>query len=262
MQAIQVEDDVARQFSLHRAIGAAGAAGVAAADRYHRAARHGDGRRAHADCTNGHGFRAPGRARTDGSGRHPDRRAQETLLPACPGDTFASDLATSSVAGFAGPYDLVRLYLPATTLDRLADDQGLPRVRGVHMMPPQVQDPVTQRLALSLLPVLEAPQAGAAQCLDTVALALHAHITRSDGGTPASRSYTGPALAPWQLRRVRAFVDDNLDGDLSTADLAAACSLSPSHFARAFSGVDGHVASQMADQPTDRASEGIDARRR
>jgi AraC family transcriptional regulator len=163
----------------------------------------------------------------------------ETLPPACPGDTFAFDLATSSVAGFAGPYDLVRLYLPATTLDRLADDQGLPRVRGVHMMPPQVQDPVTQRLALSLLPVLEAPQAGAAQCLDTAALALHAHIVRSDGGTPASRSYTGSGLAPWQLRRVRAFVDDNLDADLSTADLAAACSLSPSHFTRAFSASTG-----------------------
>ena len=166
-------------------------------------------------------------------------RRPETLLAAGPGNTFVSASATSSIAGFAGPYDFLQFHLPTATLDRPADDQSLARGRALHMMPPNDWDPAMQMPVLSLLPGPEVPQTGTTRFLDAVARALHAHITRSDGGTPASRSYTGPALAPWQLRRVRAFVDDNLDGDLSTADLAAACSLSPSHFARAFSASTG-----------------------
>ena len=140
---------------------------------------------------------------------------------------------------FAGPYDFVRFYLPAATLDRLADDQGLPRVRGLRTTPPQVRDQVMQGLALSLLPVLEAPHAGANRFLDSVALAFHAHVMRRYGGTPLSKRYSGARLAPWQLRRVLAFVDANLDADPSIADLAAECRLSPSHFARAFSASTG-----------------------
>jgi AraC family transcriptional regulator len=163
----------------------------------------------------------------------------DALPPACPGDTFVFDLATSPVINFARPYDFVRFYLPAATLDRLADDQGLRRVRGLHTMPAQVQDPVMQGLALSLLPVLEAPHAEATRFLDSMALAFHAHVMCSYGDTAASERNAGPGLAPWQLRRVRAFVDANLDAHLSIAALAAKCPLSPSHFARAFSASTG-----------------------
>ncbi|WP_428485663.1 helix-turn-helix domain-containing protein [Rhodopila sp.] len=159
----------------------------------------------------------------------------DALPPAYPGDTFVFDLAASPVASFAGPYDFVRFYLPAVTLDRLADDQGLPRVRGLRTPPRQVRDPVMQGLALSLLPALEAPHAEATGFLDSVALAFHAHFMRSYGGGLASGRYVGAGLAPWQFRRVRAYADANLDADPSVADLAGECRLSPSHFARAFS---------------------------
>jgi AraC-like DNA-binding protein len=39
---------------------------------------------------------------------------------------------------------------------------------------------------------------------------------------------------PWQLRRVREFIESHLDGDPSIQDLARECRLSGSHFARAF----------------------------
>ena len=41
-------------------------------------------------------------------------------------------------------------------------------------------------------------------------------------------------LAPWQVRRVKATVEAHLDRKLSTSELAAAASLSTSHFCRAF----------------------------
>jgi AraC-like DNA-binding protein len=159
----------------------------------------------------------------------------DALPAAAPGDTFVFDLATNPFAKLAAPYDLLRFYLPAAALDRLADDQDLPRVSGLRTTPFRVHDPVMQGLALSLLPVLDAPHEAAARFLDSVALAFHAHVVRNYGAMPASRNQAGPALAHWQLRRVHSFIDANLDGDPSVANLAGECRLSPSHFARAFS---------------------------
>jgi AraC-like DNA-binding protein len=95
-------------------------------------------------------------------------------------------------------------------------------------------------LALSVLPVLGKPHAETTLFLDSVAHAFHAHVERSYGGVPASGRAVGSGrLAPWQLRRVHAFADANLDADPSIVDLAAECRLSASHFARAFSASTG-----------------------
>jgi AraC family transcriptional regulator len=163
----------------------------------------------------------------------------DALPAASPGDTFIFDLATNPRASLTAPYDFLRFHLPVAALDRLADDQGLPRVGGVRTMPLRVRDPVMQGLALSILPVLDEPRARADRFLDSVALAFHAHVMRNYGAARASGGHVGSGLAPWQLRRVRAFAQTNLDADLSVADLAAQCRLSPSHFARAFAASTG-----------------------
>jgi AraC family transcriptional regulator len=161
------------------------------------------------------------------------------LPAASPGDTCVFDLETSLSAKLTAPYDLLRFYLPAAALDRLADDQGLPRVRGLRTTPHWTRDPVMQGLALSIASILEEPQTKANRFLDSLALAFHAHVMRRYGAVPASPSGIGAGLAPWQLRRVHAFADANLDADPSIADLAGECRLSPSHFARAFSASTG-----------------------
>ena len=48
-----------------------------------------------------------------------------------------------------------------------------------------------------------------------------------------------PSLAPWQLRRVTEFIEQNLADPPSLPALAAICRLSPSHFGRAFKGSTG-----------------------
>jgi AraC family transcriptional regulator len=158
-----------------------------------------------------------------------------TLPAALPGDAFVFDLAANPSANLAAPYDLLRFYLSATALDQLADEQGLPRVPNLRTTPLLAQDPVMQGLALSILPMLEKPHSAAALFLDAIALAFHAHVMRRYGSVPERRNSVSSALAVWQLQRVRAFADANLDADPSLADLAAECRLSPSHFARAFS---------------------------
>jgi transcriptional regulator GlxA family with amidase domain len=56
--------------------------------------------------------------------------------------------------------------------------------------------------------------------------------TKSAAGEPAP-------LAPWQVKRALAHIDDNLDSTIRTSDLAGLVRLSTSHFARAFKGTFG-----------------------
>lgn len=166
-------------------------------------------------------------------------RNHGALTAASSGETFVFDLSACPIVSFAGAYDFVRFYLPAVTLDRLADEQGVPRVRTLRTAPPQVRDPVMQGLALSLLPVLNAPHAAAIRFLDSIALAFHDHVMRSYGGAPASGPDASRGLAAWQLRRVRAFAEADVDALPSVTELARECRLSPSHFARRFSASTG-----------------------
>jgi AraC family transcriptional regulator len=164
---------------------------------------------------------------------------RDALPAASPGDIFSFDLTENPVVELSAPFDLVRFYLPAASLDRLAEDRGLPRVPGLRTHPVRAHDPVMQGLALSILPALEKPPAKANPFIDSIALAFHAHVVRGYRAVPENRGYVGSGLAPWQLRRVHAFADANLDAGHSVADLAAECRLSPSHFARAFSASTG-----------------------
>ena len=155
------------------------------------------------------------------------------------GDTFVFDLRQGPVSAFAEPYDFVRFCLPAAALNELGSDGHLPRVRGLQTTPAPVRDPVMNGLALSLLPALEAPQTAASQFLDSIALAFHAHVTRHYGCRPASEGRSSPGLAKWQLRRIQAFVDAELERAISVSDLARECRLSASHFSRSFSSSTG-----------------------
>ncbi len=69
---------------------------------------------------------------------------------------------------------------------------------------------------------------------NSVALAFHAHVARAYGDFRERGSSAGAGLAPWQLRRARAFIEEHLGGDPSISDVARECRVSASHFARAF----------------------------
>lgn len=55
--------------------------------------------------------------------------------------------------------------------------------------------------------------------------------TDGDATTP-----NGPALSPWQAKRIHAFIDDNLDHAIPIQELADIARLSVGHFFRAFRG--------------------------
>jgi AraC-like DNA-binding protein len=60
------------------------------------------------------------------------------------------------------------------------------------------------------------------------------HLKRREGSPGGWGRERAGGLAGWQVRRVQAFIESNLDKSIGVADLACSARLSPSHFARAF----------------------------
>ena len=89
------------------------------------------------------------------------------------------------------------------------------------------------RLLYAALRIWDEDQALAKSQIEVAAAMLHGRI---DGlpmrETPAGRTRHG--LAPWQVRKVQAFIDASLDRKIRLQDCASQTRLSASHFSRAF----------------------------
>ena len=96
------------------------------------------------------------------------------------------------------------------------------------------REPTTWRLGTQLLSALQDPQSFGAAQLESVAGRLNAHFAQTYG-TPGgpSKSHRG-GLASWQVRRALNVMKGSLQAPLSFGEVAAVCSLSTSHFHRAF----------------------------
>jgi AraC family transcriptional regulator len=77
---------------------------------------------------------------------------------------------------------------------------------------------------------LERDREAAKASLATASTILQSEIERHSG---AHGSKPG-ALAGWQITRVRAFIERNLDRTIHTSDLSAVAQRSPAHFSRSF----------------------------
>jgi AraC-like DNA-binding protein len=78
--------------------------------------------------------------------------------------------------------------------------------------------------------VVVSDQARARQLIDCVMDILRATLDEHPDAPPV----TAGRLAPWQERRLKAYIETNLSFSLTTVDLARVVNLSPSYFSRAF----------------------------
>lgn len=97
-------------------------------------------------------------------------------------------------------------------------------------------DPLAYRLICSLLPALRDRQADHDDSVERAMLVLCSHLsTRFE--LPAAvvpKPCEKVALSPWQERRAKEMMSSHMDRGLSIAQIATECSLSRSHFSRAF----------------------------
>ncbi|HEX8594558.1 MAG TPA: AraC family transcriptional regulator [Pseudomonas sp.] len=149
----------------------------------------------------------------------------------------------SSIAGQrASPETLAQL---SSALDELIKSWSCNAVRtqrlgGVQSSEPVLQgiDPLAYRLICSLLPALRIwPRDGEAsvdRAMVELCSQLRTHFEKPEPAPCEKTPCEKVALSPWQERRAKEMMTSHMDRGLSIAQIARDCSLSRSHFSRAF----------------------------
>jgi transcriptional regulator GlxA family with amidase domain len=125
------------------------------------------------------------------------------------------------------------LYITQAALDEIAYAHRAPRVQQL-VWPQGAFDSVVHHLGQTLLSSLERPLHASKIFLDHALQALNSHFVCSYGGVSISASQFRGGLSSLQMRRATELLEAHLDGSIALQQIAEACELSVSHFARAF----------------------------
>jgi AraC family transcriptional regulator len=161
------------------------------------------------------------------------RRASVRDLRA--GESCLHDLKRDPTALPDKAFHSLVFYLPRAALDAIADDAKAPPIRDLSYEPGAgVNDVTISGLGSLLLPTLSHPDQANQLFVDHVLLAVGVHVARTYGGMrPMSRPARG-GLAPWQERRAREFLLDNIKSGVALREVARECGVSVGHFSHAF----------------------------
>ena len=131
-----------------------------------------------------------------------------------------------------GPVNVVQLYLPHRTLERVAGEAGTlaPELLERTGHP----DPITSRLLISASDAIEGSAALDAMFRHQLNDLLATRLLAAHAGSPAIFQPTLGGLAPTALRRAIERLHSDDDTDVSLAALASDAGLSRFHFCRAF----------------------------
>jgi AraC family transcriptional regulator len=132
-----------------------------------------------------------------------------------------------------GSLNVIHLYLPQTTLERVALEAGTASP-GDLMDRSAHPDPITSRLLLSAADVLEGSAALDALFRQQMTDLLATRLLAAHAGSPVTTQAVIGGLSPTTLRRAIERLRSDSDMDVSLAALAADAHLSRFHFCRAF----------------------------
>jgi AraC family transcriptional regulator len=169
-----------------------------------------------------------------------ERRSGKSIVvgTARPGAVTVIPAGSTSRWDIPGPLNVVHLYLPQETLERVALEAGAP-ARGDLIERSAHPDPITSRLLLSAVDMLEGNATLDVLFRQQITDLLATRLLVAHAGPPV---VTGPAvggLPPMVLRRAIERLRSDSDADVSLAALAADAGLSRFHFCRAFKGSTG-----------------------
>lgn len=125
-------------------------------------------------------------------------------------------------------FDNIRLYLSQSTIDDLAYKKGLRRVGGLVQPHFCNRDLIMFCLAKLVVPALATSHLVSSAFIEHLALALHEHVITLYGGVPGSARRRGSHMAPWQIRRIKDFIESNLANNPSISEFARGCDVSTS----------------------------------
>ena len=156
--------------------------------------------------------------------------------PTRPGALNITDFRVPACADLRGiPLDNTVVFIPLAALHSLADDLRVPRVQTVqNLFAEDHVDDAFLHLIEILKDAIERPAEANAYFIEHIFSAMCAHIATRYGGMAKPNPHRRGTLSPLQERRVKAQLLEHLAEPPSLESLAASCSLSRSHFSRAF----------------------------
>lgn len=149
------------------------------------------------------------------------------------GTVSVTDLRQSAKCELKAPIDLLQFYVPCRALDDFAHEHDAKPITTLKWTGDR-PDPFVAKLSSVLLSAVEEDRTSNQLFIDQIGLSLLAHFAQTYGGLRARDGVKEGGLAPWQERRAKEIMRARLASGLTIADVAAACRLTPSHFARAF----------------------------
>jgi len=149
------------------------------------------------------------------------------------GGVSAIDLTEEPAVLLPNPFDALVLNITQAALDEVAYAHRVPRVQRL-VWPQGAFDSVVHHLGQILLSSLERPLHASKIFLEHILHALNSHVVCTYGGVSISALQSRGGLSSLQIRRATELLEAHLDGDIALQQVAEACELSVSHFARAF----------------------------
>ena len=132
-----------------------------------------------------------------------------------------------------GPFDYLHYYFSKQLLARIALDNGVSsafQLQEVFF----IEDLVVAQMTKSILAPVRHGEPLDRLALDHIAMVLGAHTLQQHCGMSKFASSPQHGLDAWQKLRAEEMLLASLAGNISVSELASACSLSASHFARRF----------------------------
>jgi len=132
-----------------------------------------------------------------------------------------------------GPFDYLHFYLSRELLERIALDNAVAssfQLQEVFF----VEDLVVAQMTKNILSPVKNGEPLDRLELDQIATILGAHTLQTHCGAAKFAIPPRRGLEPWQKLRTEEILRAHLEGNITINELATACSLSPSHFARCF----------------------------
>jgi len=153
------------------------------------------------------------------------------------------------------PLDNMMLILDPGFIDRAAAENGFStgfEFAEVY----KTSDPLIQQLGITLLEESSSEIPTGRLFADSVIQTLTLHLLTHYGTSKPGNTIVTGGLSGYKLRRVKEFIDANLDTDMSLADISSIADLSQFHFARAFRKSTGMTPQQfLMQQRIERAKE-------
>jgi len=133
------------------------------------------------------------------------------------------------------PFHSFEFWMSKAAIGELVYDTGASRAgTRSDLNREQTRDPIMYYLAQALLPSMRSPACADSLFVSSLFLAAKNHLIRNYGRCFLSPASEHGVLAPWRYRLAREMISESLASDIVIEDLASACDLSPSHFARSF----------------------------